>query len=240
MIKSVTKFSVLLSLLGMFVGNNGNAQSLFAEKEGDYRLMQHQENTTRLLVKNSETSGESHYKQLMAKGFFDRLSFFGGTGLGYFLTSGVAESPAITIRPRLNFSLSDKISVSADVHLAFGFWFGNEGAYAMWQIPLAASFNYGFGANKDMDETFGVFGTLGYATSFIGAATIEGSGANRAKGIYLAGGIRGNLFDWKPFSLRFSYLINTLSESDLPEDQKSSQTNNVFGIGIVYYPDFLR
>lgn len=140
----------------------------------------------------------------------------GGAFFSVFMSDDISMADyGLTYTPRLNFPLSNEMSISADVPIALGLNFavnsreGGSGTFSI-QLPIKASFNYGLGANDS--DGFGFFAGAGLGMGYF-AFGDEWSGtySGFTTGAYIDAGVRAETGKFGPISIS----VNTLLGKEL-------------------------
>ena len=141
------------------------------------------------------------------------------------LTSPNVAAWGFTYEPRLNlFSAGSNGNISIGTHLSANLSFNSQDASGnglLFDFPLVAEYNGGFGSSKDNSSSFGYFAGIGYDLT---STIADANGTNATSGLMIDAGIR---FTVKvPLSLRVSYLLSSKSND--------TGAGNVLGIGLSY------
>lgn len=131
--------------------------------------------------------------------------------------------------PRVNLTGTGNTAISVGTHLGLGFGLysgpGGSSSSLILDAPLVGEFNFGYGASKDADASFGGYLGAGYGIHRV-SLNVDGYGGSATlNGPVFTGGIRFNVGSIGSFDLGASYLLDMKNK-----DQKI----NIFGISISY------
>lgn len=164
------------------------------------------------------------------KGAFSQ-EFMHSLGGKYFFyaNSDGFYSTTILYSPRVNVSSSENSSISVGTHLGLGFSFysgpyGSSSSF-VFDIPLVAEYNFGFGSSSENSSGFGGYVGAGYGIHRVSLSVDGSSGAATIHGPSFTGGVRFDIPGIGPFDIGASYML----------DLKNKDTKvNIFGVSISY------
>jgi len=138
-------------------------------------------------------------------------------------TSGIAGTPYVTYNPRLNYNLSDDLSVSLTSYVSLGFsgsansQTGSTLAFGV-DVPVLVQLNWGHHATKDTDKAFGIHAAAGYDFNILGAA---GAGIGMLHGLSANVGVKFGIGEKVSLGFRGTYTY-------------ALQSAHIFGIGALW------